>query len=223
MAVLMALSLCLRPREDMQDKKLQYSGYLIVGLVITFLLVGNITYTDAREESPATISSKQHELRDIKTLHSLQLDFRLVGTIIAGEENSYAVIMDETTGKQGMYKLGESINEATVLKINKESIIVEKDGSAQVLRITGGSYTEAAPSEMMSGDVPPSIGVSEELPYFEPVFSETGPPVDENVSGEELPNFEPITNNTGPPVDDGDFHEDLPEFIPSISYMGPPE
>ena len=84
-------------------------------------------------------------------------------------------LMDETTGKQGMYKLGESINEATVLKIDKESIIVEKDGRAQVLRITGGSYTEAAPSEMLSGNVPPSIGVSEELPYFEPVFSETGP------------------------------------------------
>ncbi len=76
----------------MQEKRSQYRGYLIVGLVVTFLLVGNITYTDARGKSPGTISSKQHELRDIKTLHSLQLDFRLVGTIIAGEENYYDVI-----------------------------------------------------------------------------------------------------------------------------------
>jgi hypothetical protein len=210
-------------RESMQDKKSQYRVCLIVGLVITFLLVGNITYTDAQGKSPATISSKQHELRDIKSLPPLQLDFRLVGTIIAGEENSYAVIMDETTGKQGMYKLGASINEATVLKIDKESIIVEKDGRAQVLRITGGSYTEAAPSEMLSGDAPPSIGVSEELPYFEPVFSETGPLVGENVSVKELPHFEPITNNTGPLVDDEGSHEDMPEFEPSISYMGLPE
>ena len=90
----------------MWDKKFQYRVYLIVGLVITLLLVGNITYTDAREKSPVTISSKQHELREIKTLHSLQLDFRLVGTIIAGHENSYAVIEDETSGKQGMYKSG---------------------------------------------------------------------------------------------------------------------
>jgi hypothetical protein len=191
--------------------------------VITFLLVGNITYTDAQGKSPAILSSKQHELRDIKTLHSIQLDFRLVGTIIAGEENSYAVIEDETTGKQGMYKLGASINEATVLKIDKESIIVEKDGRTQVLKITGGSYTEAAPSEILSGDVPPSIGVSGELPYFEPVFSETGPPVDENMHVVELPHFEPITNNTGPPVDDKGSNEDLPEFEPSISDMGPPE
>ncbi len=196
--------------------------YFVENLRIAFLLVGNITYTDARGKSPATISSKQHELRDIKTLHSLQLDFRLVGTIIAGEENSYAVILDETTGKQGMYKFGASINEATVLKIDKESIIVEKDGRAHILRITEGSYTEAAPSDILSGDRPPSIGVSEELPYFEPVFSETGPPVDENVLVKELPHFEPITNNTGPPVDDEDFHEDFPGFIPFESDSGPP-
>ncbi len=190
----------LKAKRNMNDKKSQYRGYLIVGLMIALLLVGNITYADARGKSPATISAKQHELRDIKTLHSLQLDFRLVGTIIASGENSYAVIEDETTGKQGVYKLGESIDEATVLKIDKESIIVEKDGRAQVLRITGGSYTEAAPSEILSGDRPPSIGVSEDFPHFEPVFSETGPPVDENVLVKELPHFDPITNSTGPPA-----------------------
>ncbi len=184
----------------MQYKKSQYRVCLIVGLVITFLLVGNITYTDAQGTSPATHSSIQHELKDIKSFLPLQLDFRLVGTIIAGEENSYAVIEDETTGKQGMYKLGASINKATVLKIDKESIIVEKDGRAYILRITGGSYTEAASSEILSGNRPPSIGVSEELPYFEPVFSETGPPVDENVLVKELPHFDPITNSTGPPA-----------------------
>ena len=145
----------------MQDKKFQYRGYSIIGLVIIFLLVGNITCTNAQGKSPPTFSSIQHELKDIKSLSPLQLGFRLVGTIIAGEKNSYAVIMDETSGKQGMYKSGESIYEATVLKIYKESIIVEKDGRVQALRITGGS-----PSKMLSGDVPPSIGVSEELNLF---------------------------------------------------------
>jgi hypothetical protein len=58
-------------RENMQDKKSQYRVCLIVGLVITFLLVGNTTYTDAQGEYPATLSSIQHELRDIKTLDFL--------------------------------------------------------------------------------------------------------------------------------------------------------
>ncbi len=204
----------------MQDKRFQYRGYLIVGWVI-FLLVGNITYTDAQGEPPATISSKQHELEDIKSLHPIQLDFRLVGTIIAGDKNSYAVIMDETTGKQGMYKIGESINEATVLKIGKESIIIEKDGKTRIMTITGGNYTAAAPSEMLSADSPASTSIPKELPYFEPVFSETGPPVDENIHVEELPHFDPITNNTGPQVDDEGTHENLPEFEPFESDIGP--
>ncbi len=212
----------------MQNKKSQYRVYLIVGLVITFLLVGNITYTNARGEYPAALSSIQHESEEgeavpDQSIPPLRLDFGLAGTIIVGRKNSYAVIVNETTGKQGMYKLGDSINEATVLKIDKESITVEKDGRTHILRITGGSYTEATPSEILTGDAPPSIGVSEELPYFEPVFSETGPSVDENVPVEELSHFEPITNNTGPPVDPEGLYEDLPEFMPSVSYMDSPE
>ncbi len=147
----------------MQDKRIQYRGYLIVGLMLIFFLVGNITYTDAQGKSSATISSEQHELRDTEKLHSLKLDIRLVGTILASEENSYAVIEDETTGKQGLYKLGESIYGATVLKIDKDCIIVEKDRKAQVLKITGGSYTKTTLLEMLSRNVPPSNGASTDL------------------------------------------------------------
>ncbi len=195
-----------------KNKKLQFRGYLIVGLVITFLFVGDITYAYAQGESPATISSQQHELREIKSHPPIQLDFRLVGTIIAGEENSYAVIMDETSGKQSMYKLGESINEAKVLKIDKDSIIVEIEKRIFILRITGGNYTAGGS---------PAIGASEELPYFEPVFSETGPPVDENVLVEELPHFEPVFSETGPPVEEKVAVEELPHFEPVINSTGP--
>ena len=204
----------MKVKEDIQDKKYQLRSYLITGVVITFILVGNITCTNAHGKSSPTSSSIQNELKEIKSFSPIQLDFRLVGTIIADEKNFYAVIMDETSGKQGMYKSGESINEATVLKIYKESIIVEKDGRAQILSITGGRS-----SKMLSGDVPPSIGVSEDLPYF---FSETGPPVDENVPVETLPPFGPVINSTGPPVDAEGLYEDLPEFVPFESNSGLP-
>ncbi len=101
----------------MQNKKFRFSVYPIVGLVITFLFVGNITLTNAQGKPPATISSKQRELKESESLPSSQLGFRLVGTIIANEDDSYAVIMDETTGKQGMYRSGELINKAKVIKI----------------------------------------------------------------------------------------------------------
>ncbi len=77
-------------------------------------------------------------------------------------------------------------------------------------------------SEILDENGPLFTGVSTELPFFEPVFSETGPPEDENVSVEELPPFEPITNNTGPPVDPEGLYEDLPEFVPFENDSGPP-
>ncbi len=68
------LKFMLKAKRNMWDNKFQYRVYSIFGLMITFLLVGNITYTDARGKSSATISSKQHELRDIKSLPTIQLE-----------------------------------------------------------------------------------------------------------------------------------------------------
>jgi type II secretory pathway component PulC len=168
------------------------------------------------------IEGTKDELKDITTLIPLQIDLRLAGTVLVGKEYHYALIVEETTGRQKLYSVGESIRGAKLLKIGKESIVVEKDGRTHVLRITGGSYTEVTPSEVLSGNEPPTIGVSEELPFFEPVFSETGPPVDENIHVEELPPFEPITNSTDPPVDPEGLYEDLPEFVPFENDSGPP-
>ena len=206
----------------MQDKKLQFRVYLIVGLMIAFPLVGNTTYTDAQGRPPTTFSSIQHELGDIKSLPPIQLDLRLAGTALVGKEYSYALIVEEMTGRQNLYSVGESIRGAKVLKIDKESIVVEKDGRTHVLKITGGTYTEADSSEILTKEGPPTIGVSEELPFFEPVFSETGPPVDENIHVEELPPFEPITNSASPPVHPEGLYEGLQEFVPFENDSGPP-
>ncbi len=120
-------------------------------------------YTDAQEKPTTTIPSNQYGLRDIELLSSIQLDFRLVGVIIAGYEKSYAIIMNEVTGKGGMYQIGDSINEATVLKIDKESILVDKDGMTQVLRVTGGDYTADDP-EMEYENFPEFTPYDDDIP-----------------------------------------------------------
>ncbi len=104
--------------------------FLISGIVITFLLMSNEGKTEPDKSLSSRISQKgttdiggnhllkdsngtekiKSELKNIKSLDPIQLNFRLVGTVVVGDENSYVVIEDETTGKQGMYKLGESIN-----------------------------------------------------------------------------------------------------------------
>ncbi len=150
------------------------------------LLIGTITHTDARGNSLLA-----------------KIDFRLVGSIIVENGNSYAIIEDEITGKQSIYTLGDSINGATVFKINKESIILVKNEQAHILMVTGGSHSESTPPETVTEIVPFSIDKSDKFPSFEPVFSMTGPAVDEYVAVKELPYFNPITNNTGPEVHEG--------------------
>ncbi len=260
MAVFMALSLCLRLGENMQGKKLQYRGYLIAGLVITFLLVGNITYTDAQGEYPATLSTIQHEseegktgpeqtipseiskqdvsgiekghklgksnsieetqkgFKDINSHTSLQLGLRLAGTVLLGKEHSFAVIVDKKTGKQRLYRLGQSVKGITILKIGRESILVEKEGMTQVLRVTRGNIIEEGPSKNRTENGPPSIGVSEMLPTFEPVVTVNGPP-SIGVS-EQLPPFKPVVTEYGPPSI-GESKE-LPHFEPITLGSSPP-
>ncbi len=147
------------------------------------------------------IEGTKDELKDVKTLPRLQFDLRLAGTVLVGKEYAYALIVEETTGRQNLYSVGESIKGAKLLKIDKESVVFEKEGRTQVLRLTWGSSIEEAPSAIETGVGPPSMGASGGLPPFEPVFSETGPPVDESIPVKELPHFEPVVSETGPPVD----------------------
>ncbi len=166
------------------------------------------------------IEGTKDELKDIKTLIPLQIDLRLAGIVLVGKEYHYALIVEETTGRQKLYSVGESIKGAKLLKIDKEDVVVEKDGRTYVLRITGGSYTEVTPSEVLSGNGPPTIGISEMLPPFEPIFSKTGPPIDKNVPVEELPPFEPVVTENGPPSIG--VSEELPPFEPIVIGPNPP-
>ncbi len=180
------------------------------------------------------IEETKTELKDIEPLlpPALQLDLRLAGTILT-DNNSYAIIIDETTGKQGLYRLGGSIKGAIVLKIDRERVELEKDERIQVLKLTRRSSINASPLAPMipsiksivneTGPVDGDFGgiPVKDLPPFELIVSETGPPVDESIPVKDLPYFEPFANDTGPPVDPGKVYEDLPEFTPFKSERGP--
>jgi type II secretory pathway component PulC len=168
------------------------------------------------------IKETRNEPKFIKTLAPFQLDLRLAGTVLVGKEYTYALIVEEMTGRQNLYSVGESIKGAEILKIDKDSVVIEKEGKIWVLKVTGVTNSENSLSETHTENGPLFTGVSEELPFFEPVFSETGPPVDENIHVKELPPFEPITNSTDPPVDPEGLYEDLPEFVPFENDSGPP-
>lgn len=150
------------------------------------------------------------------------LNVRLAGILIDMGKSARATIVDLTTGRQGLYRVGDSMLGATIRKIDPDRVVLEKDGAFQVLRVAGGGgMTGNSPVANAEGDRPAFTEESGELPFFEPIENLEGPPVDESVEVKELPFFEPITNTTGPPVDPNGNYEDLPEFIPYESKNGP--
>ncbi|MCR4290995.1 MAG: hypothetical protein NUV86_12140 [Candidatus Scalindua sp.] len=239
--------LSLRGVKNMQDKKHKYISCLVPVLSATFLTIFllkvGINNINAEEGPLTTPLSTQYELNegvdgsnqsipikaslldvpDIGEYQStLELTWRLAGTVMAGNENAYALIVEETTGKQNLYSVGESIKGAEILKIDKDSVVIEREGKFFVLRVGCVANSENSLSETHTENGSLFTCVSEELPFFEPVFNKTGPPVDENVLVEKLPPFVPITNSTGPPIDPDLLNKDLPEFVPMDSDSGPP-
>ncbi len=157
----------------------------ISGTVIAFLLMSG----EGKAGSEQAIPSEKSE-NDLKPLSFLQLGLRLAGTILGGDDYAYALIVEESTGNQNLYSVGESINGNTINKINKDSVELEREGIIHVLKITGDVDTEVYTSEITSLGGPPSITVPEKLPPFEPVVTESGPPsIGES---KELPHFEPV-------------------------------
>ncbi len=150
------------------------------------------------------------------------LNVKLAGILVDIGKSAWATIIDLNTGKQDLYKVGDSIMGATIRKIDPDRVVLEKGGAFQVLRVTSGGDTVGNPP-VANAEAGGSAftGESGELPYFEPIENTEGPPVDESIQVKELPYFEPFTNSTGPPVDPQGNYEDLPEFVPYESENGP--
>ena len=145
------------------------------------------------------LEGTEDQLKDVTTRPRFQLGLRLVGTVLAGKETSYALIEEETSNDQNLYSVGDFIKGAKLLKIDKESVVFAKEGRAHILKVARGSYTEPPPSEILDGDEPLFKGKSAEFPFFEPVISKTGPTAETEDLYQELPDFIPFESDSGPP------------------------
>jgi len=70
---------------------------------------------------------KEEEVED---LEPTSLRIALLGTVTGDEQNAFAVIEEKDKGKQGLYRVGDSIQNATVKMILREKVVLrvgEKD------------------------------------------------------------------------------------------------
>jgi ankyrin repeat protein len=63
------------------------------------------------------------------------LNFRLLGTITGNSLNTYAIIEDSATREQKLYKLNDKIQDATVIQILREKVVLRVGDHLEILKI----------------------------------------------------------------------------------------
>ena len=79
---------------------------------------------------------------DIETLKPTDLKLNLLGTITGDEKEAYAVIEDMVDKKQDLYRIGDTIQNATVKIILREKVVLNVNGKDEILGIEKASGSQ---------------------------------------------------------------------------------
>ena len=84
---------------------------------------------------------QQPQTLDIETLEPTDLKLKLLGTVSGNTKKAYAVIEDTAKRHQDLYRIGDSIQNATLKMILREKVVIRVNGKDEILGIeeTGGS------------------------------------------------------------------------------------
>lgn len=89
-----------------------------------------------------------------------ELSLRLLGTIVAEEGSSYAVLEDRVLKSQDIYRVGDIISDVRVESIEQNKVVVLNDGVRQVLNLDLAGRASGAPVAASQRPSPPQINVN---------------------------------------------------------------
>jgi general secretion pathway protein C len=75
------------------------------------------------------------ETLDIETLEPTDLKLKLLGTVSGNSKKAYAVIEDTEKKHQDLYRIGDSIQNATLKMILREKVVIRVNGKDEILGI----------------------------------------------------------------------------------------
>lgn len=90
---------------------------------------------------------------DIDALEPTKLRLKLLGTVAGGEGYEYAIIEESDKRRQGLFRVGDSVASATIVKIMRGMVVLRAGGNDEVLRmeeetaVTGQGDQEPALSQ----------------------------------------------------------------------------
>jgi general secretion pathway protein C len=94
-------------------------------------------------------TSKDVNEEEIEALEPTSLKVALLGTVTGNEQNAFAVIEETDKRKQGLYKIGDSVQNATVKTILREKVVLRVGTKDEIL-----TMEESAASRREKGREP---------------------------------------------------------------------
>jgi general secretion pathway protein C len=85
---------------------------------------------------------------DLAALKQTELSLKLWGTVAGNDEKAYAVIEDTKIRQQNLYRIGDTVQNATIKMILREKVVLQVDGKDEVLEmeeLAGGQGIRRAP------------------------------------------------------------------------------
>jgi general secretion pathway protein C len=102
---------------------------------------------DAGDSTPAALN--------VETLEQTSLNLKLWGTVTGTEEEAFAVIEEGGKRKQNLFRIGDSVQDATVKLILREKVVLSVNGQDEVLEIEKAVGRARGPSPALArGSVP---------------------------------------------------------------------
>jgi general secretion pathway protein C len=99
---------------------------------------------------------------NVEELEPTKLDLELIGTVSGTGDFDYAVIEEKKKRKQGLFKVGDPVADATIIKILKGKVILRIGGKDEVLLMkeTYAGQSKPAQGSVAQGQAGGSIQVS---------------------------------------------------------------
>lgn len=97
----------------------------------------------ASKKPPKTTKAVELEEKEIEALNPTTLKVSLLGTVSGNQENSYAVIEETRKKKQGLYKRGDTIQNASIKKILRGKVILRVGDRDEILTMEEAASQKA--------------------------------------------------------------------------------
>jgi general secretion pathway protein C len=98
-----------------------------------------------------TETGRQHEKLNIETLKPTALKLKLFGTVTGDKNKAYAVIEETAKKRQNLYRIGDTIQNASIKMILREKVVLRVNGKDEILEIeevVSGSRASGRPSSV---------------------------------------------------------------------------